>query len=250
MDWKLFASTFGLILLAELGDKTQLAAFAATAGSKSPLSIFLGASAALVLSTLIAVAVGASLQRFVPTHYLKIGAGILFVTFGVVLLLSAKPKAAAAVERPPASVRPGALTRLVLTTAAEFERASMADYRAMAAAVDDPALRALLDTLASEEDTHLRAVHNAMKDHGDTTLQLPSIGSVEAMNPTLKRINRATAEVLEQAIGHEEATAAFYAELAKDAPLPALKQAFGRLAEEERSHAMRLRRHGTAESTR
>lgn len=247
MDWKLFASTFGLIFLAELGDKTQLAAFAATAGSKSPLSIFLGASAALVLSTLIAVAVGASLQRLVPTHYLKIAAGILFLAFGVLLLLSARPSVTRAAEPSPAAVRPGALTRLVLTTAAEFERASMADYHAMAEAADDPALKALLDSLASEEDTHLGALHDAMENHGETTLRLPTASPVEAMAPALKRINHATAEVLEQAVRHEEATAAFYAELAKDAPLPTLKQAFGRLAEEERGHAMRLKEYGAAE---
>ncbi len=244
MDWKLFASTFGLILLAELGDKTQLAAFAATAGSKSPVSIFLGASAALVLSTLIAVAVGASLQRLVPSHYLKIGAGILFVAFGIVLLLSARPAAASAAVPPGPAGHPGTLTRLVLTGAAEFERASAADYHAMAEAADQPALKALLDTLASEENAHLRAVRGAITDHGETPLHVRPTRSVEAMNPTLKRINHATDEVLAQAVRHEEATAAFYAELAGDMPLPALKHALGRLADEERSHAMRLRHYG------
>jgi putative Ca2+/H+ antiporter (TMEM165/GDT1 family) len=89
MDFKLLASTFALIFLAELGDKTQLAAFAATAGSRSPWSIFVGASAALVLSTALAVLFGEAIQRLVPQHYLKLGAGILFVVFGGLLIASA-----------------------------------------------------------------------------------------------------------------------------------------------------------------
>ena len=82
MDWKLFVGTFALIFLAELGDKTQLAALASSAGSRSPWSVFAGASAALVLSTLLAVLIGATLQRLCPVHYLKGGAAILFFVLG------------------------------------------------------------------------------------------------------------------------------------------------------------------------
>ena len=48
MDWKVFWVTFGAIFLAEMGDKTQLAALTMAAETRLPLSVFLGAAAALV----------------------------------------------------------------------------------------------------------------------------------------------------------------------------------------------------------
>ncbi len=39
MDWRILATTFGLIFLAELGDKTQLAAMAMAAESKAPVNL-------------------------------------------------------------------------------------------------------------------------------------------------------------------------------------------------------------------
>ena len=59
MDFKMLLTTFGLIFLAELGDKTQLATFCFSADCNSRLSVFLGSAGALVLSSLIAVVFGA-----------------------------------------------------------------------------------------------------------------------------------------------------------------------------------------------
>jgi putative Ca2+/H+ antiporter (TMEM165/GDT1 family) len=47
MDWRLLVTTFAMIFLAEMGDKTQLAAMALSAESKKPLTVLLGASLAL-----------------------------------------------------------------------------------------------------------------------------------------------------------------------------------------------------------
>ena len=53
MDWKTILSTFGLIFLAELGDKTQLACIGMACRTRSPLAVFLGAVGALAAVTLI-----------------------------------------------------------------------------------------------------------------------------------------------------------------------------------------------------
>ena len=56
----MIASTFGVVFLAELGDKTQLAALTLTASSKPPVSVFVGTSTALVIVSFIGILVGAS----------------------------------------------------------------------------------------------------------------------------------------------------------------------------------------------
>ena len=71
MDWKIFVSTFGLIFLAELGDKTQLAAMAMAARSHSPLAVFAGAMTGFGLLTLLGVAFGGLITRFVPEAYVR-----------------------------------------------------------------------------------------------------------------------------------------------------------------------------------
>jgi putative Ca2+/H+ antiporter (TMEM165/GDT1 family) len=83
MDFKVLFTTFGMIFLAELGDKTQLATLSFAAESKSRLAVFLGSAGALILTSLLAVLLGAGLGRFIPANYVKIGAGILFILLGV-----------------------------------------------------------------------------------------------------------------------------------------------------------------------
>ena len=52
MDWKLLATVFASVFVAELGDKTQLATMLfAAKGEVSKWSVFFAASAALVVST-------------------------------------------------------------------------------------------------------------------------------------------------------------------------------------------------------
>ncbi len=83
MDWKVLITTFGTIFLAEIGDKTQLAAILMTSKTRQPLSVFLGAIAALCLVTLVGVAVGEGLVSIIPQHVLKKGAALAFILVGI-----------------------------------------------------------------------------------------------------------------------------------------------------------------------
>jgi putative Ca2+/H+ antiporter (TMEM165/GDT1 family) len=89
MDIKLLLTTFGLVFLAELGDKTQLATFCFSADCDSRLSVFLGSAGALVLSSMIAVLLGAGVSRVVSPATIKIGAGIFFLVVGTWTIYSA-----------------------------------------------------------------------------------------------------------------------------------------------------------------
>jgi putative Ca2+/H+ antiporter (TMEM165/GDT1 family) len=89
MDFKMMLTTFVMVFLAELGDKTQLATFCLSADCDSNLSVFIGSATALVLSSLIAVLLGAAFSRFIPANYIKLGAGAFFVIVGVWTLYSA-----------------------------------------------------------------------------------------------------------------------------------------------------------------
>jgi putative Ca2+/H+ antiporter (TMEM165/GDT1 family) len=86
MDWKLLLTVFGTTFLAELGDKTQLATLSFACANKHPLTIFLGGSLALVCTTLLAVLVGAGLQRVVPVRVMHGIASVAFIVIGVILL--------------------------------------------------------------------------------------------------------------------------------------------------------------------
>ena len=88
MDFKVMLTTFGVIFLAELGDKTQLATFCFAAENKSRLPVFLGAAGALVLTSLLAVVLGSGASKLIPANYIKVGAGSLFIVLGLWILLS------------------------------------------------------------------------------------------------------------------------------------------------------------------
>lgn len=86
MDWKLLASTFALIFLAELGDKTQLATLSLAASGKSRLVVFVAASAALIATSAIAVVAGEAIARLVPEAWIRRAAGVGFLVLGVLFL--------------------------------------------------------------------------------------------------------------------------------------------------------------------
>lgn len=73
----LFATVFGVIFLAELPDKTALAALILATRHRA-LPVFLGASIALTLQSVIAVAAGSLLAQL-PTQVVHVGSGLLFI---------------------------------------------------------------------------------------------------------------------------------------------------------------------------
>jgi putative Ca2+/H+ antiporter (TMEM165/GDT1 family) len=86
LDWKIIGSTFLMIFLAELGDKTQLAIFSFAAGTRSSMEVMIGAAGALLLTTVLAVLLGSTVARVIPTEIIRYCAGGLFILFGVLII--------------------------------------------------------------------------------------------------------------------------------------------------------------------
>lgn len=78
-----FLTTFTTVFLAELGDKTQLAALLLSAESGRPVIVFIGASLALISSSLVGVVLGRWLSRVLPPEQLERLAGILMIGLGL-----------------------------------------------------------------------------------------------------------------------------------------------------------------------
>jgi len=87
MPKSVFWATFFVVFLAELGDKTQLAAMAATAKTGEAFKVFLSASLALIVATLLGVLVGGYLFRHVSPQVIKYCAAFAFIAVGVWMLV-------------------------------------------------------------------------------------------------------------------------------------------------------------------
>ena len=74
------ATAFFMILLAELGDKTQLVT-ASLAAQQSPLVVFLGSTLALWSVSLMGIFLGRQITRFIPLFWIHRAAGVLFLIF-------------------------------------------------------------------------------------------------------------------------------------------------------------------------
>lgn len=85
---KTYGVVFLSILLAELGDKTQLATlFFATNPEVSKVGVFVAAAGALVAASALAVLIGASVGNWVAPGHLKVIAGLAFIAIGFWMLL-------------------------------------------------------------------------------------------------------------------------------------------------------------------
>lgn len=84
MDIKLLLIVFGSVFIAELGDKTQLATLLFSADKDvSRWTVFFGASAALILSSAVAVLAGAAISQYVSEKVLHYVAGAGFILIGI-----------------------------------------------------------------------------------------------------------------------------------------------------------------------
>jgi putative Ca2+/H+ antiporter (TMEM165/GDT1 family) len=90
MDWKIFSIIFTSVFIAELGDKTQLATMLFAADKEvSKYTVFLAASAALIVATALGVLAGSLLSEYINEKYLHYVAGVGFILIGAFTLYSA-----------------------------------------------------------------------------------------------------------------------------------------------------------------
>jgi putative Ca2+/H+ antiporter (TMEM165/GDT1 family) len=86
MDWQLLGLSFITVFLAEIGDKSQLAAIALGGSSKFPRAVFLGSTVALILASFLGVIAGGSVAQVLPDKLLKAVSAIGFATMALRLL--------------------------------------------------------------------------------------------------------------------------------------------------------------------
>ena len=90
MDMKVLATVFIAVFIAELGDKTQLATLLFAADKEvSKITVFVGASLALILASAIGVLAGGMVSQYVSEKILHYVAGIGFLAIGIWTLLKA-----------------------------------------------------------------------------------------------------------------------------------------------------------------
>ncbi|MDJ0574452.1 MAG: TMEM165/GDT1 family protein [Xenococcaceae cyanobacterium MO_234.B1] len=86
MDLQLLGLSFITVFLAEIGDKSQLAAIALGGSSKYPRAVFLGSTVALVLASFLGVIAGGGVAQFLPEKILKAIAAIGFAIMALRLV--------------------------------------------------------------------------------------------------------------------------------------------------------------------
>ena len=87
MDWKILIATFSTIFLAELGDKTQIAAIIMTSKTNKPLTVFIGSMIAFAVITIIGVAFGGVITKVIPIYLIKVLSAVAFITIGILILI-------------------------------------------------------------------------------------------------------------------------------------------------------------------
>jgi putative Ca2+/H+ antiporter (TMEM165/GDT1 family) len=84
--WKVFFTAFGVMFIAELGDKTQLTILSLASRFRSPWTVFAGAALAMILATGLGVLVGNYLPSLIGEKAVRFVSGGLFVLFGILII--------------------------------------------------------------------------------------------------------------------------------------------------------------------
>lgn len=84
MDWKILATVFVSVFIAEMADKTQLVTLLFAADKEvSKWTVFFGSATALVLTSAIGVIAGAALSQVINVKMMSLIAGTGFVVIGI-----------------------------------------------------------------------------------------------------------------------------------------------------------------------
>lgn len=76
--------------LAELGDKTQLSVILLSSKTKKHLELLIGVMLAFLIVDGIAILAGEWITTVVPEEIVKLAAGIIFIIFGILILMNSK----------------------------------------------------------------------------------------------------------------------------------------------------------------
>jgi putative Ca2+/H+ antiporter (TMEM165/GDT1 family) len=86
MDLTPLAASFALFSLMEFGDKTHIAVITLSMKNR-PIDVFIGALAAFALVDGVGVVFGGLLADLLPSFWINVGSGVLFLVFGVLTLI-------------------------------------------------------------------------------------------------------------------------------------------------------------------
>jgi putative Ca2+/H+ antiporter (TMEM165/GDT1 family) len=119
-----FCTSFFLIFMAEMGDKTQFMTMALSAKHRATV-VLTGVAAGTLLISLLSVILGQTVGTFLSKFWLNLLAGLAFIAFGLWSLRAEKEeeegqKAAAEEEKREAESKPGALRPIVAVATAFF----------------------------------------------------------------------------------------------------------------------------------